>query len=463
MKHRFALPTIASLLLATLVSAPTTAAPPEGAQVGHWKTWLLSSATEIPVPPPPADTSDQTKRELEELRQLQGQRSEITDTAIQYYNAVPATLRWNDLALSIATQEKTNNNRKVRLEAIMHTAIADAVVATWAAKYTYNRKPPSQLASDVTVMAQAGGPTRAAEPSYPSEDAAIAGTAVGILTALFPNEANDVKALATELQQTRLAMGANYRSDLDAGFALGQKVAEKALARAATDGADAKWTGTVPTGPGMWVLAPGTSPVEPLEGTWKPWLMTRGDQFRPGPPPAFGSPEFQADLALVKQLSSNPTPSQRALAITVAADPVHFNWDPFYAVIQRERLSVPREARVTAVIGAVQHDATIAGHDTKYTYWRLRPNLADPTIVPLIAQPNHPSYVSNAAIISSAFAELAAYYFPQDAAQFRTLAEESGWSRVYGGIHYPSDERTGSQMGKSVAALAIQWDQLSGP
>jgi membrane-associated phospholipid phosphatase len=132
-------------------------------------------------------------------------------------------------------------------------------------------------------------------------------------------------------------------------------------------------------------------------------------------------------------------------------------------VIQRERLSVPREARVTGVIGALQHDATIAGHDTKYTYWRLRPNMADPTIVPLIAQPNHPSYVSNAAIISSAFAELAAYFFPQDAAQFRTLAEESGWSRVYGGIHYPSDERTGSQMGKSVAALAIQWDQLSGP
>jgi len=460
MKHRFAFPAAASLLLAALITAPCTAAPPEGAQVGHWKTWVLSSATEIPVPPPPADTSDQTKQELDELRQLQAQRSEITDTAVQYYFGVPATQRWHDIALTMARQEKASLNRQFRLEAILHTALADAVVATWAAKYTYNRKPPSQLASDVTVAPTVGGPPASTVPSYPSEDAAIAGTAVGILTALYPNEANDAKAMAAEIQQTRLAMGANYRSDLDAGFGLGQAVAQKALARAATDGADAVWTGTVPTGAGLWV---GTNPLEPLEGNWKPWLMTRGDQFRPGPPPAFGSPEFQAELAQVKQLSSNPAPSQRALAISIAADPLHTFWDPVYTVVQRQQLSVPREARVTALIAAVQQDAGIASHDTKYTYWRLRPNMADSTIMPYIAQPNHPSYVSNAAIIASAEAELAASLFPEAAAQFRALAEESGWSRIYGGIHFPSDERTGAAMGKSLAALAIQRDQLSGP
>jgi hypothetical protein len=456
--------TAALALALSLISTGRGAAQgsTEGAKVGTWKTWVLSSATEISVPAPPADSSDQTKKELDELRQLQAQRSEITDTAIQYYNAVPATLRWNDLALAIATQEKASNNRKVRLEGILHTAFADAVVATWAAKYAHNRKPPSQLAADLTVVTPVGGPTRAAEPSYPSEDAAIAGTAVGILAAMFPNAADAVKAVAAEIQQTRLQMGANYRSDLDAGFALGQEVAKRALARAATDGADQKWTGTVPTGAGLWVPAPGTTPLEPLQGTWKPWLMTRGDQFRPGPPPAFGSAEFKAEVALVKQLSSNPTPSQRALAVTVAADPIGFNWNPLYAVIQRERLSVPRETRITALLAAVQADATIAGHDTKYTYWHLRPSMADPTIQPYIPLPNHPSYVSNAAIIAGAYAELAAYLFPQDAAHFRNLAEQSGWSRIYGGIHYPSDERVAGQMGKSLAALAIQRDQAIG-
>jgi hypothetical protein len=138
------------------------------------------------------------------------------------------------MALTIARAEQTNGARQNRLEAILHTAIADAVVATWAAKYTYNRKTPSQVASDLTVVPTVGGPPPSTEPSYPSEDAAITGTAVGILTTLYPKEANDVQAMAAEIQQTRLVMGANYRSDLEAGFALGQAVAQKALARAAS-------------------------------------------------------------------------------------------------------------------------------------------------------------------------------------------------------------------------------------
>ena len=108
-------------------------------------------------------------------------------------------------------------------------------------------------------------------------------------------------------------------------------------------------------------------------------------------------------------------------------------------------------------------DAYIAAHDAKYTYWRLRPNMADPTIVPLIPLPNHPAYVSNAAIIASAVAALVGYMFPQEAAHWQYLGEEAGLSRIYGGIHYPSDERAGNQMGKSLAALAIQRDQLNGP
>ena len=257
-----------------------------GPKVGQWKTWVLTSGTEIQVPAPPAETSDQTKAELAELRQLQKERSPSANTAIQYYNAVPATQRWHDLAFALARAEKQSTNRQARLAAILHTALHDAVIVTWAAKYQFNRKPPSQMAPDVTPVVMITGEVPAPEPSYPSEHAAIAGTAVGILTAFFPKEEANLKAMAAEVGQTRLLMGANYRSDIDAGFALGQAVAQKALARAATDGSDAKWTGTIPTGPGIWV---GKDPLEPLMGTWKPWLMTRGDQFRPEPPPAFGS------------------------------------------------------------------------------------------------------------------------------------------------------------------------------
>jgi membrane-associated phospholipid phosphatase len=431
-----------------------------GPKVGQWKTWVLASSTDIQVPAPPAETSDQTIAELAELRQLQKERSPSANTAIQYYNAVPATQRWHDLAVALARAEKQSPNRQARLTTILHTALHDAVLVTWAAKYQFNRKSPSELAPDVTPVVLITGAVSAPEPSYPSEHAALAGTAVGILTSFFPKEEATLQAMAAEVGQTRLLMGANYRSDIDAGFALGQTVAQKALARAATDGADAKWTGTVPTGPGLWV---GKDPLEPLMGTWKPWLLTRGDQFRPEPPPAFDSAAFQEELALLKRINSSPTPSQRAIATHFAAKGLEFVWEPGYALVRRERLSVPREVRLLASFGVLQWDAYIAAHDAKYTYWRLRPNMADTTIVPLIPVPNHPAYVSNAAIIASAITALVSAMFPQEAAHWQYLGEEAGLSRIYAGIHYPSDERAGNQMGKSLAALAIQRDQRNGP
>src|SRR5215472_10583755 len=241
-----------AFVLPGLIAAPARSeVAGDGTKVGQWKTWVLASGREIHVPALPAETSDQTKAELAELRQLQKERSPSANTAIQYYNAMPATQRWHDLAFALARVTPPQSpNRQAYLAAILHTALHDAVIATWAAKYQFNRKPPSQMAPDVTLVVPTPGAVPALEPSYPSEHAALAGTAVGILTSFFPKEEANLKAMATELGQTRLLMGANYRSDIDVGFALGQTVAQKALARAATDGSDAKWTGTVPTGPG---------------------------------------------------------------------------------------------------------------------------------------------------------------------------------------------------------------------
>src|SRR5205823_10555816 len=114
----------------------------DGPKVGQWKTWVLTSGKEIQVPAPPAETSDQAKAELAELRQLQKERSPSANTAIQYYNAVPATQRWHDLAFALARAAPPQSpNRQAYLAGILHTALHDAVIATWAAKYQFNRKP----------------------------------------------------------------------------------------------------------------------------------------------------------------------------------------------------------------------------------------------------------------------------------------------------------------------------------
>src|SRR5207248_4650836 len=91
--------------------------------------------------------------------------------------------------------------------------------------------------------------------------------------------------------------GVEYPSDMAAGLELGRAVGALVIERAKGDGFDKKWDGTVPTGPGLWN---GTNPLFPLAGTWKTWVLAAGDQLRPGPPPAYDSPQRAAELDEVK-------------------------------------------------------------------------------------------------------------------------------------------------------------------
>jgi hypothetical protein len=49
----------------------------------------------------------------------------------------------------------------------------------------------------------------------------------------------------------------------------------------------------------------------------------------------------------------------------------------------------------------------------------------------------------------------------QPTSSWQYLGEEAGLCRIYGGIHYPSDERAGNQMGQGIGALAVQRDRFN--
>ena len=54
-----------------------------------------------------------------------------------------------------------------------------------------------------------------------------------------------------------------------------------------------------------------------------------------------------------------------------------------------------------------------------------------------------------------AAARVLAHLFPRDAEPLLTLARESGESRIWAGIHYPSDVAAGQQLAERVAERAI--------
>jgi len=85
--------------------------------------------------------------------------------------------------------------------------------------------------------------------------------------------------------------------------------------RKGADGFTASVAGVVIAGcSGCWVSAPGVAPVFPLLGRMRPFFLGTGSQFRPGPPPAFGSPAYLAAFAEVRHFSDTRTPEQDALA-----------------------------------------------------------------------------------------------------------------------------------------------------
>jgi membrane-associated phospholipid phosphatase len=47
------------------------------------------------------------------------------------------------------------------------------------------------------------------------------------------------------------------------------------------------------------------------------------------------------------------------------------------------------------------------------------------------------------------------YLFPRDAQTLNALADEAGQSRIWAGIHFPTDVRVGLALGRSVAQKVV--------
>jgi PAP2 superfamily len=285
--------------------------------------------------------------------------------------------------------------------------------------------------------------------------AAVAGAAATVLVYLYPDrEAAFAELLAGE-RPTR-------------AVAAGSRIGGRVVAKARTDGSDAVWYGTVPTGPGLWVPTPPAfaPPLEPLVGNWRPWNIRSGSKFRPGPPPAIGSRRYARELREVYEVSGALTDEQKRIA-DVWADgpgtvtpPGHWNLIAL-DLIRVHRLSDRAAARVLAAMNTAQADAFIACWDAKFTYWSERPVTAirrelDPVWLSYIVTPPFPSYVSGHSSTSGAASEVLAAYFPGRARRLRVWAGEAAVSRLYGGIHFRSDNEIGLALGRKVARAALE-------
>jgi membrane-associated phospholipid phosphatase len=300
---------------------------------------------------------------------------------------------------------------------------------------------------------------QATSAAHPPIGGAIGGASAAVLTAFFAGSAAQIEA-ALEAQAAAGSWPGAKHQDFAAGEAIGRAAAARVLAYAATDGVGLTDPGTPPLGDGFWIWNGG--PIARGNLGARPIFLASADEFRPGPPPAFGSAQFTAALAEVRQIADTRTPEQLAIALfwNVNQSP---RSNAVFMEIARElivshRRSDAEAARIMFLMGAASFDALIGCFEAKYHYWFIRPPQADPGIGTAFPTPPHPSYPSAHSCSSGALAGVLAASFPSEAGRLAAVAEESSLSRLYAGIHYRFDMEAGLALGRAVAAKALGAD-----
>jgi len=455
---------LAALLLATACGdAPVAPERTAGPDVGAWATWVLPSGDAVRPPAPAVEGSAITRSEIEEIVRLQQARTAATDSLVRAWDGDP-TSPWTRLAVErldfhwplLPDVRDATPARAARLMALLHVALHDAMVAVWEAKYRHGRRSPTRVDSRVRSLTIASN-----APSYPSEHAAAAAAAAMILAYTLPLD--DTLALARharEAAETRIVAGAAYRSDVEAGWAIGRAVAQRVIDRARQDGAAQRWAGTIPTGATLWKPTPPRrvqAPFDPQAGAWKTWVIPAGNAFRLPPPPGSSTPRFVTDMAELRRLGEGErTMEQTSAARYWATDAPSLRWELFLdEELARRRWSVPHSARARAYVSIASYDAVVACWDTKYTYWLARPVTVDSSLKTVFSTPPFPSYPSGHSTMSTAAAVVMGELFPDAASQYHRKAEEASFSRVWGGVHYRFDVLEGDSLGARVGRAVV--------
>lgn len=382
-----------------------------------------------------------------------------------------AVLYWNDQALNAIRLARTPPPIAAHHLAALHAAIYDSVNGITRTHQPWQGK--------------------AAAPAGANMDAAIASAAYTVINAYF-GQATNPQVIRNAYDEALAAIpDGPAKTD---GLAFGKQIAGAVLALRAQSGWNKPVDGTFSsTEPGKWRETPPgfRPPVLPHWTKVKPFVMKSPEQFRPAPPPAVDSKEHAEEIAYINRVGIRDHAERteyETLAAPFWADdlgsatpPGHWNVIA-QDLTRRNQLSVPETARLFALLNLACADAGISCWETKYYYSTWRPEtairevtkainphaVANPDFIPLMASPAFASYTSGHSTFTSAGSRILERYFRTDDIEFTTTSDglpgavrsfkklsdarkEIGMSRVWGGIHFMSDNLVGQEVGLKLA------------
>jgi acid phosphatase (class A) len=108
--------------------------------------------------------------------------------------------------------------------------------------------------------------------------------------------------------------------------------------------------------------------------------------------------------------------------------------------------------RTQAVFDEIERERRdIVDDQVKRRWNRTRPYLYSSAVHPVVSRPDNTSYPSGHSAAAAVWGTILAAAFPEKAAEFRKQIHEVMWSRVLGGVHYPSDTVAGEMLGEAIA------------
>lgn len=164
-------------------------------------------------------------------------------------------------------------------------------------------------------------------------------------------------------------------------------------------------------------------------------------------PPEPGSLAAQADLEAVLQAQAWRTPEQVAWAKFIEKDSVFNNSLVLGAWFTKDKLPA-----TAAFLKDILDDVNAVSEGTKKLYARPRPPQVDPAVQPCVAVPKSASYPSGHSTRAFVWAGVLAEIFPEKRAELFEHAHRVAWSRILGGVHFPTDVVGGRRLADAIVA-----------
>ncbi len=234
------------------VWVPLTSAPALLPGWGNVTPWVLRSGSQFRPDAPPALDGEQYAKDYNEIKEI-GRLNSSTRTDLQtqiatFWRASPTAI-WNPVIRQVVTVRNPDLSETARTFALVYLAVADASIACWEAKYTYNYWRPQPAirngdfdgndltAGDATWLPLVPTP---AHPEYTSGHTTNSSAMATILRLLFGDNPgvpivvtisgitrqwNTFSAGVEEVIDARIYSGIHFRTADEVGARTGRQIA----------------------------------------------------------------------------------------------------------------------------------------------------------------------------------------------------------------------------------------------